>query len=363
MGEPIRVLQIVTQMNRGGIECLLMDLYRNLDRSRVQFDFYTCREEPGLFDAEIESLGGHIYYNPPLSLHGVDKRFATFFRAHPEYRIVHAQMNQWCGWILKGAKQAGVPVRIAHAHTALAGRSLKNMVKNWVKRSVNCTATHRFAVSKKAGAWLYGADNEFHVWPNPIDCEKFRFSPERRDQMRGILGLGDALTLIHVGNLRPEKNHPFLLDVFAEVRKRRPDTKLLSIGADYSNGTILRMAEEKGMLSGVQFLGLRSDVPELLQAGDVFVFPSRYEGFPGAVLEAQAAGLPCLISDTITDEVAITPLVVQFSITTAPSVWAEKVLTLCHTKREDTSKMIATAGFSLQQVTRDWEAFYMENWK
>ncbi len=363
---PVRVLMVVTQMNRAGIESLLMDVYRGIDRELVQFDFYTFRETPGQFDDEIFSLGGKVYYNAPLSvgkLFEIPKRFERFFYAHPEYRMIHAHMNQWCGWILKGAKAAGVPVRIAHAHTSLVKGSVKNTVKNLIKRTTNRYATYKIAVSDKAAAWLYGKRaverGEVHFWKNSIREDAFVFSEVLRKQKREELGLGSAFTLIHVGNLRREKNHPYLFRVFAEVLKQRPESRLLLIGSDMSNGALEDLAEKLGIREQSLFLGSRSDVPQLLQAGDVFVFPSFYEGFPCAVLEAQAAGLPCLISDTITSEVAVTTLVEQRSIQEEPRMWAETVLAMGAAKRYSTSAEIAAAGYSLSESTARTQAFYL----
>lgn len=153
MGKPVRVIQVVTQMNRAGLECRLMDIYRKIDRNRVQFDFYTCSKNKGFFDEEIVSMGGRIYYNDPLStltIFRISSIFKNFFVNHPEYKIVHCHLNQWCGWVLKGAYEANIKVRIAHSRTALQARTFKNMIKNCVKISVNKYAIYWFVVSKKA---------------------------------------------------------------------------------------------------------------------------------------------------------------------------------------------------------------------
>lgn len=364
--QPIRILRVVTQMNRAGIESRLMELYREVDRSVVQFDFYTLRETPGQFDEEILSLGGKIYYNPPLSVsrfYDIPKRFETFFRAHPEYQIVHAHMNQWCGLILKGAKAAGVPVRIAQAHTSLNKLSLQCMVKNILKQPVNRYATDRIAVSDYAGKWLYGKkkvkQGEVLFWKNGIETERYVFSEEIRAMTRKELGLADEFTLMHVGNLRPEKNHEFLFRVFAEVLKEKPNSRLVLVGKDMSDGRLLQLAEEMQIAAKTMFLGSRKDVAQLLQAGDVFVFPSFYEGFPTAVLEAQATGLPCVISDTITREIAVTPLVEFRSIQTKPSEWARCVLAKEDTNRINVSDMIVRAGHSLSDSVERVQKFYL----
>lgn len=368
MIEPTRVLHIVTQMNCAGLESRLMDIYRNIDRSNVQFDFYTCRTESGFFDEEIKSLGGKVYYNLPLKMREIHKiacRFKIFLADHEEYKIVHCHLNQWCGLVLKGAKEANVPVRIAHSRTSLQKITAKNLIKNFIKLSTNRYATHCFAVSKKAGEWLFGKRmlnmGKVTIWPNAIDYSKFTYNPEKRSEIREMLSLGNDLTLMHVGNLRPEKNHKFLLQVFKRILEKRSSAKLVLIGKDEMNGTIQSIAIRMGIEQSVMFLGSRSDVAELLQAGDVFVFPSLYEGFPGAVLEAQAAGLLCIISDKITNEVCITPLVKQFSLSMSSEKWAEYILAKAKKTRIDTSDYFERSGFEIRVLAYNLSRFYVEN--
>lgn len=365
MPELIRVLQIVTQMNRAGMESRLMDIYRNIDRSRVQFDFYACRMESGIFDEEIAQLGGKIYYSKPLSPKWpveIPKRFWEFLKTHPEYRIVHCHLNQWCGLVLMGAKKAGVPIRIAHSRTSLERASLKNVAKNVFKLPVNRYATHKFAVSRKAGNWLFGRkamkSGEVEIWPNAIDVAKFAFDMEARRKKRLELDVQNALVLIHIGNLRPEKNHRYLLKIFLELRKTHPDAKLLLAGRDDLRGAMQAMAAEMGLVDGVLFLGSRSDVPELLSASDVFVFPSLYEGFPGAVLEAQAAGLPCVISDVITDEVRLLPTTKQLSLKLPAWIWAEETLACVTDERRHTYKDLSQLGYDVNSLSAAMTDFY-----
>lgn len=365
-GNPVRVLQVVTQMNRAGLECRLMDLYRSIDRNRIQFDFYTCRREKGNFDDEIISMGGKVYYNDPLSLsslHRIPERFKLFLSEHAEYRTVHCHLNQWCGLILKGAKKADIPVRIAHSRTSLQKSTIKNSVKNLIRLPTKRYATHYFAVSRKAGQWLFGrralSSGKVKIWPNAIDCRKFAYDPQTRKIVRESLGLGDELSLIHVGNLRPEKNHEFLFRIFKKVLEEHPSAKLILAGKDGMNGALRSLAQRLDIEKFVLFLGPRDDVACILQAGDVFVFPSLYEGFPGAVLEAEAAGLPCIISDTITDEVCITPLVEQLPLAIGAEIWAKHVLEKIETLREDVTRIIIEAGFDVMETAAKLEAFYI----
>lgn len=225
--KPVRILHIVHTLNRGGMESRIMDLYRNINHDKYQYDFYVESGKPGIFDDEVKSLGGRVYHSKGINRHNIPdfKAFYQFITIHPEYKIVYAY-NQWAGLYLKEAEKCGVPYRVANARTSIQTKSFKNMVKNFVKLNVNKYSTHRFAVSKKAADWLFGEEmvNTGHVkiWPNAIDTQKFIFSEAVRDEVRNELGLGTSFTVIHVGNIRFEKNHPFLLQVFAEVKKKIP---------------------------------------------------------------------------------------------------------------------------------------------
>ncbi len=367
----IRILQIVKQMNVGGMESRLMDLYRVIDRNYIQFDFYTCCPDKGAFDDEIKELGGEIYYNSPLEvkkLFKIPHRFEVFLKKHPEYKIVHCHLNQWCGWILYGAKSLNVPVRIAHSRTALNNRGIKNIVKNIIKIPVNLSATHKFAVSKEAAIWLFGKrtvkKGNVNIFPNSIDCEKFLFNPQVRKIKRRELNLGNAFTLINVGNIRPEKNHIFLLKIFSELQKKYENSKLIIVGKDNMNGKIQQEAKKLKIENNILFLGSRSDVPELLQAGDIFVFPSLYEGFPGAVLEAEASGLPCILSDTITDQVCLCKNVKSLSLKKSAKIWSETILMFkdCNDNRKKLQEnyKLVDEGYDIHSLSEKMTKFYLD---
>ncbi len=368
MSAPIRVLQIVTQMNIGGMESRLMDIYRHIDREKVQFDFYSCRQTPGAFDDEIISLGGKVYYNKPLTvknLIAIPRRFWSFLNDHRNYLIVHCHLNQWCGLVLAGAMKANVPIRIAHSRTSLKQNSIKNFIKNIIRFPVNYTATHRFAVSDKAAEWLFGKKavslGRVQIWPNAINCSKYSYDISTRIRIRDYLNLGDSYTLIHIGNLRPEKNHMFLLQIFKLLKNQIPNCKLLLVGADNLNGSIQEEAQRLSIINDVQFLGLRTDVSELLQAADVFVFPSLYEGFPGAVLEAQASGLPCIISNTITEEVVLSQDVIQLKLDDR-NLWVNKIIEFWSfpVNRASTFSQdnLVNSGYDIYQLVNDLLQFY-----
>lgn len=360
--EQIRILHIVHILDRGGMESRIMDLYRHLDRSKYQYDFYVESGKGGTYDNEVIDLGGRVYLAEKNNKYNIPdfKQFKDFLKKHQEYKIIYAY-NQWAGWYLHKAQRCGIPNRIANARTCIETKSLKNMLKNLLKMNVNKYATHRFAVSKKAAIWLFGDEifnrGEVEVWPNAINSENFRYYEEVRRDVREELNLKDSFTVIHVGNIRFEKNHSFLLAVFEGLKRDLPNAKLILVGGGDIDKLRLRM-KTLNIEDSVMYLGVRQDVFRLLQAGDCFVFPSLYEGFPGAVLEAEASGLNCLISDTITDEVMLTSHIKMMSIKDSPLLWAEAIKNFEETDRKDSWNVIKKAGYDINELIERTEKFY-----
>ncbi|MFW5669008.1 MAG: glycosyltransferase [Acetivibrio ethanolgignens] len=368
MGEkPIKVLAVVCQMNRGGLESRLMDIIRHIDYGQVQIDVFTYRKEPGIFDEEIKELGGKIYYNPPLTIKNMFwyvGYFSNFLKQHTEYRIIHAHQDAWCSVFCKGAKEAGVPVRIAHSRTAIQNLRLSDIAKNIIKLPTRKYATEYFAVSDKAAEWLFGKkavdSGKVLIWPNAIKNSEYVFNLQIRQKMREKLEIKNQKVLIHVGNFTAPKNHEFLIDIFERVCEKEPNTVLILIGGGESQN-IKRRVEEKHLRDKVMFLGSRNDVKDLLQVGDVMVFPSKFEGLPGAVLEAQAAGLPCLLSDAITKNVEITPYVKWLSLKENSALeWAEKAIEMMEMDRIDTSEFFRKSGFDISILVERLSNFYKQ---
>lgn len=365
MEKPIKVLAVVCQMNRGGLECRLMDILRFIDKTKVSIDLFTYREDKGYFDDEVTALGSKIYYNKPLTVRNMisySGYFADFLKKHPEYQIVHAHQDAWCSVFCKGAKMAGVPVRIAHSRTSIETFSIANLVKNLIKLPTTKYATHYFAVSGRAGKWLFGEKNVkkglVQIWPNAIDTYPFRYKEQVRKMMQKELKIEGKTVLMHVGNFTPPKNHGFLLDVFACFVKRNPNAVLLLAGRGEHEG-LKEKAVQLEIADKVHFLGGRDDVEQLLQAADVFVFPSLFEGFPGAVLEAQAAGLPCVISDRITEEVCILPTVCRLSLQTDLEKWCDEIERVLRLPRTDSIPVIEKAGFDIRSMVVELTKFYL----
>lgn len=360
---PIRILHIVTYMGRGGLETMLMNCYRHIDREAVQFDFLVHRDFRADYDDEIEALGGRIYRVPRLNPFSAAYRKAllNFFRQHPQYRIVHCHLDCMSAIPLKAAKQCGVPVRIAHSHNSSQDMDWKYGLKRLFMRQIPASATHFFACSEEAGKWMFPGQN-VTVVKNGIETEKFAFDPAIRARTRRRLGLGEALTLGHVGRFAPQKNHDFLMDVFAAVREREPGARLLLVGEGPLEPRIREKARLLGLDDSVVFLGVRTDVNELLQAMDVFILPSLYEGLSLSAVEAQTAGLHCVFSDSVCAECKMTDAAEFVSLRESPAVWAERILAGADGNRTDKKDEIAAYGYDIRTTAGNLQEFYTKMW-
>lgn len=353
----IRVLHVVTYMGRGGLETMIMNYYRHMDRSAVQFDFLVHRDFEADYEAEILELGGRIYRLPPLNPFSPDYlgKLDAFFAEHREYRIVHCHLDCMAGIPLKAAKKHGIPVRIAHAHNSSQTKDTKYLLKLLYKRGITRYATELFACGDKAGRWMFGGD-PFFVLNNAIHTQQYVYSEEVALEVRRELGIpGDVIVCGHVGLFRPQKNHEFLLRIFAKLPG---NCVLLLVGDGQLRQAAEKQANELGIADRVIFTGVRTDVPRLLQAMDVFVFPSLYEGLPVSLIEAQASGLPCLISDKVPIECKKTNPVRQISLSAGEESWAEAVLEASRMPRTDAAAQIREAGFDIVSNARWLREFY-----
>lgn len=353
----MRVLHIVTYMGRGGLETMIMNYYRHMNRSRVQFDFLVHRDFEADYEAEIRELGGRIYRLPPMNPFSPDYlgKLDAFFAEHREYRIVHCHLDCMAGVPLKAAKKHGVPVRIAHAHSNSQTKDAKYPVKLFFKRNIPKYATDLLACSRAAGEWMFCGD-DFQVMNNAIDTAAYAVSPETAAEVRRELNIpADTVVVGHVGRFDPPKNHEYLLRIFARLPE---NTRLLLVGDGQLRPAAEKQAHELGIAHRVIFTGVRADVPRLLQAMDVFVFPSIYEGLPVSLIEAQASGLPCLISDKVPIECKKTELVCQIPLSAGAESWAEAALEAAGSPRTDTSARIREAGFDIVRNARWLREFY-----
>ena len=355
----IRVLQCVNNMHRAGLETVLMNYYRNIDRTKIQFDFLTHRPEASDYDGEILSLGGRIYHAPRLYPWNYPSYFAymkQFFREHPEYKIVHSHIDAMSYLPLLAAKRAGVPIRIAHSHNTSLDLDYKYILKQYFRYRLTSVANILCGCGEEAGKFLFRGKKSRWI-PNAIEPEKFLFDQQMRVRKREELGLGDAFTIGHVGRFTGQKNHDFLVELFASLLEQEPDAVLLLTGAGETKPEIRRKVREMGLEECVRFLGKRSDVNELYQAMDVFVMPSQYEGVPVVGIEAQFAGLPCVFSDRVPREVAFTPSCQFVKLEASAHFWAEQVLMA--RKHDRGVQLVSNSAYDVTSASRDLEEYYM----
>lgn len=354
----IRILQCVNNMHRAGLETMLMNYYRHMDRNEIQFDFLTHRPDRADYDDEIERLGGRVYYAPRLYPHHYAEYFSfmtKFFQEHPEYKIMHSHIDAMSFLPLLAGKRAGIPIRIAHSHNTSIDRDLKYPIKQLFRYALPMAANRWAACGEEAGKFLFrGA--EFTVIPNAMEPEKYRFDALKRQAARRQLGVDQQLVLGHVGRFSYQKNHPFLLEIFQAVLKRRSEAVLLLIGTGEDEGKIKSLAVQMGISEQVRFLGSQADVSFYYQAMDAFVMPSRFEGVPLTGVEAQYALLPCVFSDRVPHEVAFTERCSFVPLSHTAAEWAEVTLDAAACQRE--SMLIADHRYDIHQASQLLTAYY-----
>lgn len=356
----IRVLHVINGMGSGGAEALIMNWYRKIDTTKIQFDFL-LRSEDNIYKEEIKRRGGRIYIMPPYPRHFIKNyRQTKKFLKENDYKIIHVHGNALIYTnILPLAKRLGIPCRIMHSHNTDTQRKIYRPVHYLKRINIMRYITDAFACSEPAGEWMF-PNGKFTIWKNGIEIEKFIFNDEIRRRKRKELGLENKFILGHVGKFLPSKNHHFLLRVFEKVVKERPESVLLLIGEGPLQNEIKEIVKKKKLNDNVIFLGVRRDVEKLMQAMDLFLFPSLFEGLGIVAVEAQASGLHTLVSSQVVQECKITDLV-NF-IPLEESKWVDAAIKyMNHPKRDEVrTKQIQEEGYDLKQVVTKLEKFYLQ---
>lgn len=365
MTEPIRILHVLGNTQLGGAESRTMDLYRHMDRNRIQFDFLVHTQQEGHFDREIEQLGGRIYRIPRFRLYNYfSYRSAVkeFFRRHHEFQVVQGHITSTAAIYLPIAKRAGVGVTAAHARSAGVDKGMKGRLTRVLRRSLPSKTDYMFTCSQIAGISVFGEkavrEGRTIFIPNAIDCRQFAYDALARDKMRRELGLEGRFVVGHVGRFHYAKNHEFLLQVFAGLCAQKENCALLLLGEGAEMEEAKKLASGLGIEKQVYFLGNHSNIYDYYQAMDYFVYPSRFEGLPGTIVEAQTCGLRCLMSDTICREVEVTELVKTMSIQEKPKKWAEYILNTAEYERISRVEEMKRAGFDVNAQAAVMTEFY-----
>lgn len=360
---------LFTILNRGGAETMVMNYYRHIDRTKVQFDFVVHREERGAYEDEIEQLGGRIYRFMPLrpwTISQYKREIHQFFDEHSEYQIIHGHCSELGYFFYKEASKRGVPVIIAHAHNSRADYDIKWIWRTWLKHRMRPYLTHCFTCGTEAAKWLFGNEGTKTavLQRNAIDTKAFQFDEAARVQKREELGINENMLVIgHIGRFEHQKNHSFAIKIFQCFHAKHPDSTLLLIGSGGDREpTIRKLVADLHLEQFVAFLGSRNDIPQLLCAMDLFLFPSLMEGLPLSLLEAQCSGLPCVISDGVPQEACMTDLTTHLSLhNNKVEDWVKAIIKQyeIHRDRSVYASQVVAAGYDIVQNAQWLENYYL----
>lgn len=365
MEMPIRVLVLDTVMDRGGAETMMMNYFRNINRNKIVFDFLVNRDYKAAYEDEIKALGGRIYRMCPMYpryFRRYKKEMRKFLINHPEYKIIHSNLEERSYFPLKQAKALGVPVRIAHAHNAPKGFDIKTIVRYYFKFRLKSYVTHMFACGKEAGDWLYGKKyrDKVIMENNAIDARKYEYNEILEKSAKEQFNLGGKFVIGHVGRFFNQKNHEFLIDVFNEVYKRDNSAVLVLLGDGELRSHIEEKVKGLGLSHCVKFLGIRSDVNYIMQSFNLFILPSLFEGLPVTMIEAQSKSLKCIISDKVPKECIITDNVEVIGLNEDINVWADKILKYKNSyKKKSMYEEIVKKKFDIKENALNMEKFYV----
>lgn len=360
-----RILHVVSKMDRAGQETLIMNLYRNIDRSKIQFDFLCTNPENGDYDEEIVSLGGIIHILPPKKrrIKYIDYILSVFSTAKYlrslNYDTIHLHNYHAFSsliWVAS-AKLAAIGNIILHCHNTNAPRPFLHKV---CRPLLRICCINRIACSTDASRWMFGK-NESKIILNAIDTQKYEFNTKQREILRNELGLKDSTTaILHIGRFNYQKNHIFLLNVFNAYHLSHPDSKLLIVGKGELETDIKKYISSLGLSDSVKLLGVRSDIPTILSSCDLFLFPSLFEGLSVVLIEAQASGIPILTTTNMSVEAIFSNNVKQMELSQRIGDWADAIEPTIKLGRNiSTSKMVADNGFDIKTVTKDLQHFYL----
>lgn len=362
---PIRILQVFASLDRGGAETMIMNIYRKIDRDKIQFDFVVNdRKEEYDFEQEILSLGGRIFRIPKYNLKNIfqyRKYFDEILKENSNLKIIHGHHTVPANTYIKVAHE-NQRIVLLHSHTAgKLEKSLKSEIKTFLRRRSQYSADGLVACGEKAAKFMF--DKKYSstiIIKNAIETDKYYFNKDIRNKYRQDFNLSDNFVIGHVGNFREVKNHKFIIEIFEEVKKHVPKSKLLLVGDGYLREEIVSQIEKMHLSNDVILAGVRDDVNNILQAMDIMVFPSLFEGLGVALIEAQVSGLKVLASNTITKEANITGNVIFFDIKKGANYWAKEIIKYHkESDREVDINIIINSGYDINSSIGEIEKFYL----
>ncbi len=372
--EPVKVLYFVDRMLRGGIQSLVIDWVSRFDKKKIHVDFLLL-DDGNKYELEdtLKELGCNVYklkgiwIRNPFDYIKYAKAMNNFFKNHHDYKVVHMHSTSKNYMVLKYAKKYGIPIRVAHSH-ALGFQTtshLKVMIGNFLKKSLLLYATDYFACSNLAGQWLFGNDiiysKNFKVIHNGVDLKKYAFNLTVRNKIRKMYKIGSNEVVIgHVGRFAAQKNHEFLIDIFNEYHKINSNSRLLLVGTGILEESIKKKAQDLKIEDKVIFAGFRNDVNNYMQAMDLFVLPSIFEGLGLVLIEAQASGLPCFTSkDVVPKEAHVSNLLTFINLNNNAREWAN-IINNSKLIRTNVSEKIKLNGYDISETTLELQNFYLK---
>lgn len=376
--KPIRILQVLGRLDRGGAESMIMNLYHQMDTTQIQFDFILHTNEECDYNKDVRKRGGMIYCVPPFfgtNILNYKKAWNDFFKKHKQYKVVHCHIRSTASIIVPIAQKYGCKV-IVHSHNTSSGTGITSMIKTIMQLPIRKQADYLFACSKQSGEWLFGKKAcqkpNFHVLPNAINVKAFRFTKENQQEAKKNLTFlmnrkqnnNEPILIGHIGRFEQQKNHKFLIEIAKEMLSLNKNVYFFFIGTGEKEQEIKQLVERYQLQKHILFLGTRRDVPLLLQGMDLLLFPSLFEGLPVTLVEAQASGLPILCSDVITKESVLTDLVFQESLNSPTRIWAERALEIINRSNKDQNKRtkysdeVCKSGYGIEQSAHWLADFY-----
>lgn len=364
--DKIKILHVFDMFNQGGIENFIMNVYRNINREIFQFDFAFRYFKQGVFDDEAKELGAHIYYflsekktlkNYKLSLTKINKDFGP-------YTVIHSHCYFFSGYILDIAKKNNIPIRIAHSHDTKKGRKetlLRKLYEFYMRNKIHNCATNMLSCSIAAGQYVFGKNATFQTLYNGIDLNRFAYNTKSRERIRNDLGATNKdIVLLNIGRFVDQKNHKYQVEIIKELSKHPISFKYIFIGNGPYLPQIKSLIKKFKLDSNIIFLENIYNTEDYYNAADIFLLPSKYEGMGIVAIEAQASGLPSLISSKVPKEINITDLVENIDISVSPSIWVESILKWIHKKinRSAYFQNLKNSPFDIYKTVKDLENIY-----
>ena len=364
--QPIKILQVFTTLNRGGAETNFMNYVRQMDLKQFKIDVVVHREAIGAYEQELQSMGIPIHRLPaitPLNYWRYQQA-AKALLINGQYDIVHSHISELSIWLLKSAKQLHLPVRIVHAHLSSAKMDLKWPIRLYWRSQLRKFANIGFTCSDAASRWLFKNPlqwGEIQLMRNAVNTSEWQFNLEKRNKIRDKFGITNCINWVHVGRFNTQKNHKFLIQLFKQFNNVHSNSNLFLLGEGNLANEIATQIKALNLEGKVHCMGTVSNVKEYLQAMDIMVFPSLFEGLPVSIIEAQATGLPCVLSDTISGEVAIVPELIRFvSLKANLESWLKTINEQLQIKRTAQSESIKLSGYDILDNVKSLEAIYLK---